>query len=193
MRYPTLFPLDAAHVTVVVPTIPIRGALLARAVESVMAQTWKPGAISIAVDLNHKGHGPTRTRATMAATTEWICYLDDDDELLPQHLERLITCQRETQADLIYPWFHVQGGEDPWPERFGRPWDSANPNMIVPVTVLVRRQLVLDAGGFDAELDSDGRCWRAVAASGAKIVHHPEKTWIWHHDSGNTSGMPSRW
>ena len=26
-----------------------------------------------------------------------------------------------------------------------------------------------------------------------KIVHAPMRTWLWHHDSKNTSGRPDRW
>lgn len=40
-----------------------------------------------------------------------------------------------------------------------------------------------------------GEDWRftlGCIAAGAKIVHHPEVTWLWHHHGLNTSGQPDR-
>ena len=194
------------RVTVCIPTIPVRGTLLTRAVQSVVAQSRPAAAISIAADLDRQGAGPTRTRAIEAATTDWVALLDDDDELYPQHLERLCAHAVETGADLVFPWFDTQpAGGDPFideqgrPTHEGRPWDPAAPHMF-PVTVLARRDLLLTVGGFGPPQDPDGWCsgedwhtWLELAAVGATIVHLPERTWVWHHDSANTSGMPNRW
>ncbi|MGK2948995.1 MAG: NAD-dependent epimerase/dehydratase family protein [Acidimicrobiales bacterium] len=68
-------------VTVVVPTIPPRTSLLARAFASIAAQTTPPEATVVTIDHARQGHGPTRTRAMQRVTTDWIAFLDDDDEL----------------------------------------------------------------------------------------------------------------
>jgi hypothetical protein len=69
------------------------------------------------------------------------------------------------------------------------------------VTTLVRTELAQDVGFLwpaDSEIDGQraGEDWeftRGCMAYGAKISHLVEHTWLWHHDSGNTSGLPDRW
>lgn len=66
------------------------------------------------------------------------------------------------------------------------------------MTVLVRTDLAQTVGFVPAEPGSrfGNEDWRFIQACNqyGKIHHVPSiKTWIWHHDSGNTSGMPDRW
>lgn len=184
-------------ITMVIPSIPIRGQLLARAIHSVTAQTLQPDAYSIAVDNTKQGAGPTRTRALMAAQTEWVAFMDDDDELMPHHLATLHSVALATDADVVWPWFTVSGGTDPFPGSQGAQWDSANPHTF-PMTTLVRRQLAQRCvfpepiPGADNS-GEDWAFWMQLDKLGAKFVHTPEITWVWHHDSGNTSGRPERW
>lgn len=188
-----------ADITVCIPTIPTRGELLCRALKSVVEQEVLPSAVNIEYDWNRTGHGPTRTRAARRATTEWLAFLDDDDEMYPQHLSRLHGYAIATGADLVYPWFDVIGGGDPFPSHEKlEEWDPTNPTMF-PVTVLVKREAFLDVGGMDYDLNgpenggSDFQGWLALARAGYSIKYLAQRTWAWHHDSGNTSGMGSRW
>ncbi len=183
--------------TIVIPTIPPRAALLERAIRSTLAQTLPPAAIAIAIDHDHEGAGPTRTRALQQVTTEWTAFLDDDDELLPHHLEHLHAVQADTAADAVYPWFTVAGGTDPFPHLRHEPWDPTG-ELTFPITTLVRTHIARTAT-FPAPQpghpysNEDYHYWRALNAAGARIAHTPEITWTWHHDSGNTSGRPERW
>lgn len=186
-------------VTVCVPTIPPRGPLLARAVASILLQTQLPSAIAIAYDFDHKGHGLARNDAIAMAQTEWLAFLDDDDEFYPEHLEKLVAAQAETGADVVYPWYDVIGGADPWPMHKFVPWDPEKPHLWA-MSCLVRKQVLLDVGGFvgyDAEWNDhsgqDWSTWRRVIEAGVSIYHLPEVTWAYHHDSGNTSGRGDRW
>jgi hypothetical protein len=135
------------------------------------------------------------------ATTEWVVFLDSDDILYPTYLKRVFEHQKETEADVIWPWFDVLGAADPFPDFFGRQWDPEIPH-IFPITTLVRRELALKVGGFP-ETDPAGKwClgedypfWVALSKSGAKFSHLPERLWEWNHrpPGGNTSGMGTRW
>lgn len=188
-------------VTVVIPSIPPRARLLRRALGSVAGQTRPPDAVSIAYDLAREGAAATRNRALAGARTEWVAFLDDDDQILPRHLEVLTECAADTGADVVYPWFEVVGGADPlgW---FGREFDPvalARANY-VPVTVLARAELVRAVGGFQPRPGQpadnpceDWGCWLAMLAAGARFVHLPERTWRWHHHGANTAGRPDRW
>jgi hypothetical protein len=190
-------------ITVVIPTIPPRARLLTRALESAAVQTLTPAAIIVEVDDTGTGAAATRNRALERVETEWVAFLDDDDELLPDHLLTLALAQRHTGADLLWPWFTVAGGSDPFPQHRGRQWDPADPHQF-PINVLVRTELLEAVGGFttipDGARDQDGHrtgedwhLWLALSAAGARFHHVDAQTWTWHHHAGNTSGLPSRW
>lgn len=208
-------------ITVAIPSIPPREAFLARAVRSVEAQTLAPNFTSVALDSHGEGATATRNRAWRAHESEWVAFLDDDDELLPHHLEHLLAVAHATGADMVYPWHTIigpTGAEIPtlWPGVQGRPFDpvelfgKADPadefdvgpdaRNYIPITNLVRRELLEAIGGFEDLSDhtvgagnEDWLAWRRCVLAGAKIVHTPEITWIWHHHGANTAGLPSRW
>lgn len=184
-------------VGVAIPSIPPRSKLLMRAIESVQKQTRPVDQMSVVVDVTKRGEGPTRNQALQAMSTDWTCFLDDD-ELKPGHVEKLLACAHETDADVVYPWFDVIDGTDPFPEYFDRPW---NPDEFhsFPITVLGRTS-VLQQASFPPPTPDDPNWvggdypyWMELNSAGAKIVHLPERTWLWHHDSGNTSGVPWWW
>lgn len=183
-------------ITVVIPSIPPRATLLNRALSSVAGQTEKAAGVSIAYDTQHQGAGPTRTRALRGVTTEWCAFLDDDDEMMPQHLALLFAAAKETGADVLWPWFQVIGGTDPFPHAQGQQLNPDNPHCF-PIATLVRTRFAHQAE-FGAPVDGDWKqddwpFWQEILAAGAKFHHIPDITWFWHHDSGNTSGLATRW
>jgi glycosyltransferase involved in cell wall biosynthesis len=208
-----------SDVTVCVPTFPAREHLLHRAVESIRTQSYRPVEVCIASDHDAEGAAPTRNRAWRLADTEWVAFLDDDDELLPNHIESLRRCADETNADLVYPWFTIVDNvgnditrNDPLRIQvgnklvtpFGLPFGDLHReelltrNNFIPITVLVRRTLLEEVGGFPT-LNSpewpencceDWALWRKLLNVGATFAHVPERTWRWHWHGGNTSGRP---
>jgi len=190
-------------VTVVMPTIPPRAAMRDRALQSVRGQTRLPEAVVVEVDDAREGAAATRQRGLEAVETEWVAFLDDDDEFLPHHLESLHAAATALRADYAYSWYEVVGGIDPMPQFFGVPWDDAAPHQTT-ITTLVRTELAL-AVGFGGEPMEDpngggvtvgGEDYRftlGCLAAGAVIYHLPARTWRWHHHGRNTSGLASRW
>lgn len=185
-------------VTVAIPTIPPRNGLLLRALASVSAQTVLPDAVAIAVDYNHDGVWVTRKRAIEMAQTRYVAFLDDDDEFLPHHIERLLNCMEEHQADLVYSCFEsVPPG---WTELgiCGPAFDPERPPATVTITVLIDRQLASTVKlgppdpGWRNALD-DQLLLQGALALGAKVVHLPEVTWRYHMDGRHTSGQPHLW
>lgn len=192
-----------SQVTVVIPSIPPRAALLQRALASVAAQTVPVDAIAIAVDNHHQGAGPTRNRAIAMAQTEWLVFLDDDDELLPNYVERVLDWQSQTGADLVHPYFEVVGGTNPFPWSRGLEWNPMAPH-IVPITILVRAELAKQARFADTATgvwDHDDECfWQTIHQLGGTFSHCPDILWRWFHHGygtqgtpGNTSGQGDRW
>lgn len=192
----------STDVTVVIPTIPPRARdLLPRALASVFAQEYSAAAVAIAVDNLHQGAWATRGRALNTAQTEWVAFLDDDDEYLPEHLGRLLEEAARTEADYVFSYFYPVGMGDPL-GLFGRPFDSAQPHHTT-MNIVVKTKLAQSVG-FTAPDPQDsvgGEDWRFILGcveAGAKIVHLPERTWVWHYhpdaNSGpNTSGRGDNW
>lgn len=164
--------------------------MLARAVASVERQTV-PVQHVLARDVHRMGAAVTRAHGLALVETEWAAFLDSDDELDADHVEQLLRCAEEKGADYVYPWFRVKGGADPFPMFFGKPWDNAHPHSTT-ITILVRTELA-KAVGFPNLPGEDMHFTRGCVAAGARIVHHPARTWTWwHHGAGNTSGRPNR-
>lgn len=183
-------------VTLVIPSIPQRRRLLVRAFDSASRQTRPFDEIYVVVDIDARGGGPTRTRGMRTVRTEWTAFLDDDDELYRGHLDTLWRAAESSGADIIYPWFDVAGGQDPFPQYENVPWDPDEPH-IFPITTLARTELLQASHGFPLTTDTtteDWPLWQELFGMGAKVHHVPVRTWRWSHSppGGNTSGRPDR-
>lgn len=152
-------------ITVCIPTIPPRAALLRRALDSVIHQTLPAAAVSVAVDLNREGAARTRQRALDAVQTEWTAFLDDDDELLPNHLGVLLSAAENQGGQPQYLWsrfrtaipmYSTPGVVAGYVERDGpaplgagtfEQWNDEQPAQTT-ITTMVRTEVARDVGGF---------------------------------------------
>lgn len=223
--------VPGSDVTVVIPTIPGREALLRRAVASIEAQIKKPGAVVIQMDTERHGAHWARNEALKRVETEWVAWLDDDDELLPNHLLVLTRgAHKFPAADMIFTYPEFVGGRDPlacvrtsanyatrdrpaldsgdekWiiPEPVNVPFDDEARYSLrtygnfIPVTYMVRAQLVRDVGGFPApytfEAAFSGDCedyglLLRLLDAGARFHHVPGvRTWRYYYHETNTGG-----
>jgi len=165
-----------------------RNGMLRRAVTSVHNQTV-PNVLIAVEDTAGQGAAKTRQRGLDQVTTEWVAFLDSDDEMDPTHLQQLLACAEQTGADYVYPWFRVKGGRDPFPMFFGKPWDNAHPHSTT-ITILVRTALAKRVGFTGT--GEDFRFTTGCVEAGAKIVHLPVRSWMWVHHGRNSSGRPDR-
>ena len=180
------------RISVVIPTIPGREESLQRAVDSVGAQTYRPVALRIVRDTDRQGAAHTRNEALSLVDTEWVAFLDDDDEFKPHHLKACARHAALTGADVVYPWFD---GDDEI-GMFGIPFSASllRRRNFIPVTVLARTQLLVEAGGFTPHPDENGDpcedwgLWVKLLDS-ATFSHLPMRTWI--RNPGGTRGRGS--
>lgn len=205
-------------VTAIITSIPPRATMLADALTSVTVQTHLPDEIITTIDHSRLGPAAQRNRAVTQADTEWVAFLDDDDIWYPNHLATLLDAAAATNADVIYPWFHIRGpsGEDldshdplaiNGEPAFERPFDAVSRKHLVhsgnfiPVTALVRTSAFHSVGGFPqpgtpewphTECEDWG-LWQALARWDAEFHHVPVRTWEWRWHGKNTSGRPDRW
>jgi glycosyltransferase involved in cell wall biosynthesis len=191
-------------ITVAIPTIPPREQLFRQACESVVAQTLSAECISVAVDFDREGAARTRQKALDVVETDWVAFLDDDDRLLPEHLQVLADAARESGADYLYSYFYLdQRGkvseQDPL-GHFGKPFDPDNPQDTT-ITILVRTELAKAVGFTGPQtplqpldvMGEDRRFLFGCLSQGATVLHVPRRTWIWSHHGANTSGRSDRW
>lgn len=189
-------------VGVAIPSIPPRRDMLARALTSVMLQERVPDQLAVSLDFERRGAAVNRNRAWRMLNTDYVAFLDDDDEFMPVHLKRCLEVAIGTDADMVYPWFHLPVGSDPF-AHFGLPWNPDDPVQTTIVCVWKRSALERIGGFPEEELDGvdghgnrNGEDHQAVlrlSETGGKIVHIPERTWIWHWHGANTSGLNTRW
>lgn len=188
-------------ITVVIPTIPPRTKCLYQAMWSARNQTLPPDGISIAIDNDRLGAAPTRNRALMAVNareTPWVAFLDDDDEFMPEHLEKLYNHAMITGADFVYSWFEMEGGNDPFPStHYTEEFDPQNP-IETTITTLVRTELAQSVGFHrDQERQhnsgEDYQFTLGCLKAGGKIRHLVDKTWYYNVHGLNTGGLPQNW
>lgn len=177
-------------VTVVIPTIPGREAELKRALASVEAQTRRPDAVLVGVDFERHGAAATRNNLLQQVATEWVAFLDDDDELYPTHLKLCLRRGAMSGVDVVYPGYDTIG-EDPV-NCFRMPFspDLLRIHNFIPVTAVARTEKVRAVGGFVEHPDENGDpcedwgLWLRLLDAGAKFSHLPVKTWLWRVDGG---------
>lgn len=198
-------------VAVAIATIPGREGLLARAVDSVLAQRRPVDQLVVEADPGRTGAAATRNRALARVETDLVAWLDDDDELLGLHCGALAyVLEREPDVDLVYPTPRMVGGADPTAVtvrgRWTRPWGVAfgqeqerhlrERGSFIPITHMVRTATIRRAGGFpDGVTLPDGR-YRgedeamliALLDAGARFRHLNVVTWLWRVWDGHTAG-----
>lgn len=190
------------------PTIPVRKEMLGRALLSVHTQTRKPDEIIVRVDTKGQGAAVTRNACWQAATSDYVAFLDDDDEWLPDHLERCLAALEAAKATLAYPWFQLVGWAEATPERpdplatmqngqlvhpLGVPFGPEQEQhyrkyAFIPITCVVKRTALVQTGGFPVpgsedwpmEDCEDWGGWLRLLDVGAKFVHVPHRTWRCH-------------
>jgi glycosyltransferase involved in cell wall biosynthesis len=211
-------PFLGRDVSVVIPTIPGRDELLVRAVHSVKAQIKAPAAVIIENDVDRHGAHWARNKALERVGTHWVAWLDDDDEMLPNHLMVLLRGAHRAQIqgrppDMVFTYAEFIGGRDPLgcviddrviPEPVNVPFDDrARASLrafgnFIPVTYMVRAQLVRDVGGFPAPYSFDAAFSRdcedyglllRMLDAGARF-HHVcgVRTWRYYFHETNTGG-----
>ncbi len=191
------------------PTIPGREEFRKRAVQSIHNQTVDC-EIVLLEDSEASGAAVTRNVALDLVKTKWVAFLDDDDEMYPFHVERLLSYASVEKADLVYPWFDGSnaegvlffstGGTPTTPEgaEFGEEhrFHLLHVGNFIPVAVLARTSMVKVVGGFpkpgtaewprpDCE---DWGLWQRLLRAGAIFAHLPQRTWRYNVHGNNLSG-----
>ncbi len=200
-------------VTVVIPyhDAPDRASYLARAIESIAAQSVLPQAVIVETDILSEGAAVTRNRGLQKVTTPLVTFLDSDDFMLPNHLEVMFDGGAAQQAPsglgFVYSYFmgvdQFDGfiPDDPL-GLYGHAFDTAAPTQTTSV-VMVETGLAQAVGfhdqptgklipGTNQRHGEDYQFTLDCVALGARPLHIPVRTWAWRFWPGNSSGRPTR-
>jgi len=200
--------LPAPLVSVVIPT-KNRPQLVVRAVRSVLAQTLEAIEAIVVIDGPDKtteqnlrrlddprvktimlpvsvGGGSARNAGVGQARADWVAFLDDDDEWMPQKLEvQFHAAQESTHPYPVIACRLIARSESVdlvWPDRFPRPGEIlseylfcqssvfAGEGLVIPSMILTKKELLENVpftSGLQRHQDVD---W-LLRASGMKGVH----------------------
>jgi len=207
-------------VSVVIPAYNI-GELVSRAIDSVLAQTHQPDEIIVVDDGSAddtadviKSYGPkviyiyqenlglagARNTGIKAATSQWIAFLDGDDEWLPDNL-RLHADVLKRNPDLVWsagnfdnflagdnrrrPYIRPEkglkllGGKDYFDDFFDAYMNDAAGNAN---TMIIKRGILHEAGLFRQELPfaEDTDLWFRIAMRWPQIGFVPQPVAVYH-------------
>lgn len=197
------------QVSVIIPTHD-RATPVVRAVESVLAQSAPPLEIIVVDDgstddtgerlrpmysrvryerLPHRGVSAARNHGARVANGRWLAFLDSDDQWLPDKM-RVHTALHRDDPDLAVSqtgeiWMRNGVRVNPCKHHAKPRGDiftrSLQRCLVSPSAVMLRRDLFLDAGGFDEDLpvceDYDlwlrlASRWRFGLAEQALVIKH---------------------
>ena len=223
-----MYPRDIAsgspRVTAVIPTRN-RAHLLARAVRSVLAQTYPAVDVMVVVDGEDEdtravlegfhdprlaftllpesvGAAEARNIAVRRARGEWIAFLDDDDEWLPEKIEKQMRLALASQCKfpIVSCRLRVQtqARDYIWPRRLPRPNEPVSEyilarrdlfqgeGVVSTITLLAQREFLLRVPFQPEQRRHQEWDWifRAAHVPGAELRFVDEALAIWHLDEG---------
>lgn len=195
-------------ISVVIPTHN-RADLLPRAIKSVQAQTWTDLEIVVVSDGSEddtkavvealakdddrikfieyfpaRGGNIARNTGIENASGEYVAFLDDDDEFMPEKLEKqMAVMQSDPQIGLVYTGVHIiYVNEDIAYSSIPKASGDLSKEILLDniigttSTVMARKDVLLKAGMFDVKLRAlqDFDLWIRVCQL-CKIGHVPEE------------------
>lgn len=168
--------------TLVTATLPERAGFLSEMLASVCDQTVQP-AVHVIVRDDGRGFVETVNRAVGMIDTDFFCLVDDDDLLLPQHVEVL---SANLLADVVWTWVSVEGRD--WNPNQGYVPGLLQEKNYIPSNMAMRTSLWHDLGGYRSGLHHpDWDMLKRCEQAGATFHNVPEVTWVYRFHGGNMS------
>lgn len=150
----------------------------------------------------NRGASAARNRGTSLAAGEFIQYVDSDDLLAPEAIERRVAALLESKSDVAYgDWQRFETGTD-GSRRLGeiekRRIEDVDPDAEIacatsfwapPAALLYRRRIVDAIGGWHAGLPviQDARLLYDAARHKGRFVHVPGVSAFYRHTSSSLS------
>ncbi|MEM9563709.1 MAG: glycosyltransferase [Actinomycetota bacterium] len=206
------------ELTVIVPAFQAR-ATIVEAVASAAAQTAPPVEIVVVDDgstddtadivrqhhpevrvvtIPHAGEAAARNAGLRAATTDWVAFLDADDRFLPGRLAAVgAAIDADPGVDAVTTDAFMEVGGEIRGLCYGPDYRFVPTGQAVEILrrnfvfghVVVRRQVLLDLGGFDESVShgADWAMWLELLLAGGRItfVDRPLSVYVVHPGSAS--------
>lgn len=110
----------------------------------------------------NQGACAARNTGIDLSTGEYLAFLDDDDEWLPEKLEKMVACFTNDNITLVYSPYYICCDKNSRPQLMKRRWYGCRPmkeilrsNFIGSTSLpLLKRSSVLNVGKFDSQIVS---------------------------------------
>lgn len=153
------------RITVVTPTLPDRFDQLVECIMSVDAQTVPVADHVIITDKNRHGPSWARNVGIKDVKTEFTLFLDDDDVLYKDYIETVTPFL--DNYDVIYTWCKLVN----FKAHLDVPFDENHLRQanFIPVTAVVRTELLREVGCFDKGPYEDWKLWKKILDAGGRF------------------------
>ena len=156
----------------------------------------------ITLDVN-SGAPTARNKGINLAKGDWVALVDDDDEWLPEKLEKQIELIKNSTVKnlgFVYTWTTAKGqkGQESYESCISVKGSAKKAllttNYIMSASVLIKKQALLEAGGFQANYPScqDWDTWIRIALLDYGFDVVQEVLTIYHRHGGESIGLSSR-
>jgi glycosyltransferase involved in cell wall biosynthesis len=159
-----------------------------------------PGRVTLLRQAN-AGAAAARNAGLAAANADWVAFLDADDRWLPGFLGRQMAfLEAHRDLDLVWADATIVGDTPAAGRTFMSMCPSSGPVTlesllaqtcnVLTSTVVVRRNLVMEAGSFDVALrrGQDFDLWLRLVSRGARAAYHEEVLAVRRLHGENLSG-----
>jgi hypothetical protein len=174
---------EDAVAAIITPSIEGREELLVQCVASVKVQT-APCVHLVGLDASRVGPAVMRSALLSQTAQEYVGFLDDDDLMDEDHVEVLLAALKADGSDLAMSWYRREGTAPETPRC--AVWDDwcygtmLGGRNLIPVTVMARREAILEAGAFRPEdRYEDYSLWMRMIENGSRISVVPRETWTY--------------
>ena len=135
------------------------------------------------IDQVNKGLASARNSIIMNMTNDWILFLDADDILLPNCVEKIQEKIKETDVDIISPSFKTFGTSNETIILMENPKleDFKIANRIAYCSA-IKREALLEVGGYSPRMIwgwEDLHLWINLLSRGKKIATIQEPLWLY--------------
>jgi glycosyltransferase involved in cell wall biosynthesis len=136
---------------------------------------------------SHAGVSAARNHGIAASRGSFLTFLDSDDVMTPDRIERQIACLSDGSFDAVMGCQQVMPGDGPLPDWVERDRDAWN--RPYHMSILTAKERVLAIGGFDERLEvgEDIDFVVRLAAAGARIAYLEETIVIRRYFGDNLS------
>lgn len=170
------------QVTLVTVTLPERADFRVEMLRTVADQTVLPKAHVIEFD-DGAGFVDTVNLAVSKVETEFFVLADDDDLLLPNHIQVLAD---NLVADVVWSWVEVRGRA--WNPNSGYSPGRLSTENYIPSNFACRTSLFRNLGGYRYDTEHPDWDWlQRAEGAGASFHNVPEVTWVYRFHGANMS------